>query len=117
MNVKTKLAKVVKYSHFSLGIFIVFGFLIPKKYLIFHIVFWPLLVIHWKTNNNKCVLTQVEHFLNDTKETNDEPFILKHVKNFGFNVTEKFVDKMMFMIFTIPWLFTCWRLFKDLPYK
>ena len=46
--------------HHIANIFAQFGFLCSDKRLLFLYLFTPILVvIHWKTNNNKCLLTEI----------------------------------------------------------
>jgi hypothetical protein len=55
-----KKAYPILLIHHIINIFAQFGFLFNDKTLLTIYVFAPILtMIHWKTNNNKCVLTQI----------------------------------------------------------
>ena len=59
--------------------FTFFGFLLPPKYLIYYILFWPFILLHWTTNDNKCILQQIKNKLNGVDE--EEPLIDNHSIN------------------------------------
>ena len=47
-------------THHIINVFSQFGFLCNDKYLLIAYIFAPIIVIgHWLTNNNKCVLTEM----------------------------------------------------------
>lgn len=49
--------------HHIINIFAQFGWMCDNKYILYAYLFAPLIVLmHWKTNDNKCVLTQ---YVND----------------------------------------------------
>ena len=56
--------------HRIVSYFMLFGFLLPKKYLIYHLLSFPLIYLHWITNNKNCILSQFEHYLKGTKYDN-----------------------------------------------
>lgn len=59
--------------HFmTTGLFMLFGFLLPRKYLVYYIIFWFIIQVHWLSNNGKCVLTELENINggHSDKETN-----------------------------------------------
>jgi len=51
--------------HSLLQVFLAFGFLLPKKYLMYYIFCWPTMLLCWKTNNDKCFITEWENKLNN----------------------------------------------------
>ena len=40
-----------------------FGFMLPKKYLTYHLPWFPLIIMHWLTNDNYCFITDLEEYL------------------------------------------------------
>jgi len=54
------LNNIIFILHILLLVFAVLGCLLPKKWLILHLLVWPLIIIHWLTNNDNCILTQLE---------------------------------------------------------
>ncbi len=54
-------ADLVKLAHISIITYMTFGWIIPNKVVWFSITLMtPALHIHWKTNDNKCILTTIE---------------------------------------------------------
>lgn len=52
------------YLHFAVMIFIVTGWLIPARPLLyFYLGFLPLVALHWQVNRNSCVLNNIESWL------------------------------------------------------
>lgn len=39
------------------------GFMLPKKYLTYHLPWFPLIIMHWLTNDNYCFITDLENYL------------------------------------------------------
>ena len=76
---KKILKPIVRTIHILLIIFFFAGAFIPKKYLILFIFTWPLLYLHWQTNNNKCIFTEIEYWLDDNEEE-----VLNQYENFPF---------------------------------
>ena len=68
----------------------VFGFLLPKKLLIFHLLIWPSMIIHWIFNDNKCILTELEVELSGKSwgESQAE-FSTKLLRTLGFNLNSE----------------------------
>lgn len=52
------LAKVIATLHFASILFLIFGWLLPLEWLIFHVVSIPLVILQWKINDDQCYLTQ-----------------------------------------------------------
>ena len=52
------------YLHFAVMIFIVAGWAIPvRAILFFYLGFLPLVALHWQINKNSCVLNNIESWL------------------------------------------------------
>jgi hypothetical protein len=52
--------QLITLLHFFITIFTFFGILLPNKYIKYYILFIIILQIHWLTNNNECIITQIE---------------------------------------------------------
>ena len=50
---------IVHTIHKLLVYFTIFGFLLPRKYLICHLLVFPIILFHWILNDNKCAFTQL----------------------------------------------------------
>jgi hypothetical protein len=58
------LGNICFYLHFAVMIFIVAGWAIPlRAVLFFYLAFLPLVAIQWQFNKNSCVLNNIESFL------------------------------------------------------
>jgi hypothetical protein len=65
----TILSKAVRYIHYAFMLLLVFGFILPHKYLIYYLFLLPGILIHKNLNDNKCMLTELESLL-DNKNLN-----------------------------------------------
>lgn len=106
--------------HKLLVYFITFGCILPVKYLPFHLIMWPIVYIHWKLNDNKCVLTQLEQWVKDgtsmkdvrkvgEKRDCDFYFAKKTLNDYSITVTDDDIDKLIYIIFSISWLISFYR--------
>ena len=51
---------IILYLHHFLSLFVKFGFLVENRLLLLIYLFTPFIaIIHWKTNKNYCILTQI----------------------------------------------------------
>jgi hypothetical protein len=97
-----------------------FGCFLPKKYLPFHLLSWPLVYLHWKTNNNKCVISQIEYKLkynttinSPTSDNHDDDyyFMKKIFKDIGADFSNKQLSYLTYSLFTISWIISFFRYF------
>lgn len=73
---KTILIRLIQYIHMAVLIFVIAGALLPwREVWLVHLVFLPLMYLHWKTNRNRCVLTQIEAHLKGEREVSESGFI------------------------------------------
>jgi hypothetical protein len=69
---------LTKTLHLAITAFVVFGWLYSQEnVLLVHVIFVPVLIVHWKTNNNRCVLSNIEAWLQgvDVATQEQAPFI------------------------------------------
>ena len=65
MSLKFVVIKLLEVLHFAIVIFVIFGCLFTSRLvLLFHLIFLPILILHWKTNQGVCYLTQIENKIN-----------------------------------------------------
>ena len=109
---------LIHIFHKILVITVMCGFLFPKKYLIYHLISWPLVWLHWELNNNYCFLTQIERRLNEkinpkikNKEKNNSEFMKKIFNDMGIYISVEKIDILTKLIFTTSWLITVFRYF------
>ena len=120
--VKRKLSLVIHFFHKLFVYFIVFGFLLPKKYLIYHLIAWPLVWFHWKTNNNYCFLTQIENRLNEQNVPNvveaqensgDTEFMKRLFNSMGIMISLERIHLLTQILFTTSWTISSYRYFTN----
>ncbi len=58
------------------------------RILFIYLVYVLLIVIHWKFNDNQCILTNLEE--ENDEESQEEEFILKHLKSMGLGKLTEF---------------------------
>ena len=110
----TILSRLVRYIHIALLFILIFGVFLPGKYLIYYLILWPAVIIHWSFNDNKCMLTELESQLNENHvnmNINDEIIHYKYLaifKNFKkINIYFDSIDKFasyLHAIYMICWL-------------
>ena len=109
------LSSFIHIFHRILTYFTLFGFLLPRKYLIYHLFFYPSMIIHWMTNNNKCILTELEIKLSGRSWSEFESsFGIKLFNSLGFNIkkdknTSDFITKLYITTYTISWFISLYR--------
>lgn len=93
------------------------GLFSSSKYaLLLHSSIYPLTMIHWKTNNGNCYVTEIEQKL--VKNTKYESWVIKYplftqryVNLFGIHTEKETMDKLTKIVFTLSWGFTLFKLF------
>jgi hypothetical protein len=119
---KKNISLVIHIFHKLFVYFVVFGFLLPKKYLIYHLVTWPLVWFHWKTNNGYCFLTQLESRLNNKDSPNvveahansgDSEFMRQLFNNIGIVISLERIHLLTEILFTTSWVISFYRYFTN----
>ncbi len=55
------MVQVIHLTHWVVLLFVLLAWMSPWPALLWlHVVFVPGMIIHWRTNNNRCVLTELE---------------------------------------------------------
>jgi hypothetical protein len=105
--------------HYSIVAFITLGAFLPKKYLFYFIFAWPLMILHWKTNNDKCFITELECWLDKQpycdRSDNEYPFVTHLLSFFNIKITDKKTKNNIIMYgLTFFWLIGMGRYYKVL---
>ena len=114
------LADLIHIIHKILVYYTMFGCFLPEKYAKYHYFIWPLIRLHWLTNKNYCILSQIELNLRNKKhllktvdkdhEDGDSGFMKIVFKQlFGIELTVKKSDDLTRIIFTISALISFYR--------
>ncbi len=103
-------------AHWAVLIFVLTAWLSPwPSVLWLHVVFVPLMLLHWKTNENRCVLSELEEKYKSTnseiKRAEESQFIkMVWMKIFGRLPTEGTLDFINYGLSALVWLFSVVRL-------
>jgi hypothetical protein len=111
---KKVLKHIVRIIHVIMILFLFGGAFIPKKYLILFIFAWPLLYLHWQTNNNKCICTQVECWFDNQPycldQNEDFPFMTQILKIINIEIKDNKTKQYIFCTtLTFFWLIGMYR--------
>lgn len=63
-----------------------------SKHLLIYIMLVILIIMHWKFNNNECILTNLERnkYPEEFKNCEEKDFITKHLHKYGFESIAEF---------------------------
>lgn len=93
--------------HHIMVIFIFFGWLSNNKYILSVYVFIPLIIlIHWKTNNNRCVLTET---VNNMCGLDKDEYIRDFIYLLGIKKT-KYYDPLYKTLLVLIFFFVLFKL-------
>lgn len=116
------LTNLVVFIHTLIVLFLFWGFLLPKKYLIYHLIAWPIVWLHWQLNNQRCILTEWEFKLRGIDDAqiikvteNDSPFMRKFYKVIFGNdktISNETIHNSVVFGFTFAWIISLIRKFK-----
>jgi hypothetical protein len=117
MEIKKIMSWFLKVMHLILGTFLVWGAFISKKYLIYFLFLLPVIYLHWLTNNNNCVLTELELCLDSNPNciNNGENFeILGYILNYmNIDVPHKPDRQIIFCaVVSFFWVVGLYRYYK-----
>ncbi len=98
--------------HLLLTIFMITVWMIPWKWAAWvGIFFLPLVVLHWKTNRNRCVLTLLEQRLREGNlskllpKAQEQLFIRELLRQiFGVNWSPEVVNGIIYFILVFVWM-------------
>ena len=80
-------SNIILYFHHFVNIFANFGWLSNNKYILYTYLLSPIIVlIHWQTNNNKCILSQLHNRLCNQHEDKvfDDIFNIVQLKKYNW---------------------------------
>jgi len=119
-NAKKYMRYFFNLIHYSIAAFMTLGSFLPKKYLVYFIFVWPITVLHWKTNNNKCFITEFVCWIDKQPycdRTSNYPFVTHLLSFFNINITDKKTKNNVIMCgLTFFWLIGVTRYYKVLKF-
>jgi hypothetical protein len=100
--------------HALIILFVIFGWSLPKSYLLYHIFLCSFIYIQWELSNQKCILTELEILLlnNTTNTTNTSPPLWFIIKNYlkKYNITNHDITKIYLYILIVGSVISIFRL-------
>ena len=111
------LQKLFFILHIIVVIFGFIGFLLPKEYLIYHLLLFPIIIIQWLINRNKCIISQVEKIATEAKDNKNKykHFSTRIFNMLGLNFDEDNkedrlkIKKINIVLFSAAWLISLFR--------
>ena len=100
------------YLHIACIVFLIFGWLLPKAFLIPHMVFIPLVILQWRFNSNQCVLTQLQQKLEGKTLNREEEgqFVKELFKKLNFEPSDRQLNFIIYGLFIISFVISSFRL-------
>jgi hypothetical protein len=103
-------AQLVHTVHWIFLLFVLTGWLLPwPAALAAHLLMIPGLILHWRTNNNRCVLTEIEERLRpkvDRESVVEEGQFIKGAwaKAYGQEPTDELLSRVIYGTMVFVWL-------------
>lgn len=111
--------KIIEIFHEIFVITMIYGFILPKPFLKYYLLLWPITYIHWQFNNDKCFLTELEYKFKGIKEESpisskdhNYPFMRKLYSKFNIHLTDEQIHNFIIMKINIFWLIGAVRYLK-----
>ena len=107
---------ILNLTHKIILYFMLFGFILPQKYIWIHAITWPIVYTHWLTNDGNCVLTEYEYKLKGKEigknnNLHEYPFMRQTFSEVGVNLTDEQIDKYVIKYITIVWVISVIRFY------
>jgi hypothetical protein len=108
------ISNVIRLLHYLIVFFFFFGFLLPDKYVSYYLLFVIIIKLHWLTNNNECVLTQLEQYYDQDKKVDMRtdtryPFINSMANPIGIYLSDDQYDYIFNVIVSILFLYGIYK--------
>jgi hypothetical protein len=104
--------------HLVILAFIVLGWILPwRGALVFYLVFLPLVILHWKLNDNACALNNLENWLRyrrwraPDRNPEEGAWLRTLIRNLtGVSLTRARMDVVIYAVMALCWGSAWWRL-------
>ena len=115
MHLRTLAADFIRYIHIGLFLFLISGWSCPSPSVLkTHALLIPLLIVHWRTNNNTCFLTNLEHWVRGGKTSHEEQrgsFVKSIVENTcGISPSDSVLEACIYLTMISLMTISFWRL-------
>ncbi len=115
---KKILKTIIIIIHNLIVYFMAFGVLMPDGLLSLFIITWPSVYLHWQFNNNRCILTELEYYLDNkpypptVDDDHDYVYIKKMLTDLNIKLSNNSIHYSILYGFTIFWIVGCIRYIK-----
>ena len=101
------LCSLIQLIHFCILLFVILTpFCSHYKYIFIHVLFIPLLILHWKLNDDTCVLTEIEKII--TKENQNKKTFIGSIIGPVYEPKSNTIQVICFIL----WIISCMKLYK-----
>ena len=85
------------------------GWMLPKKYLNYYFMSFFVLFFHWKINNQKCIITQIQQKLDNKMDDKNYSFTGNMFNNFGIKLNRNQAYLMSYWMFIFVFFIGLYR--------
>ena len=121
-----KLSSILNWLHELFVIVMVLGCMLNINYLRIHLYAFPVLILHWLTNDGYCVITEVTAKMSEEsdklygdKEESSRLFMKRMFKKYGLDLSGYWLNVSTITLFFIAWIISSFRYychFDKLPF-
>jgi len=103
------LLNLIQLVHVLIIIFAIFGCFLPLIYVKYHLFMFPIIYIQWKLTNQKCIMTELEILLDNTKEP-----LWTNIQNYlnNVNLSNDKITIIFLLLLIIGFSISCLRIIK-----
>jgi hypothetical protein len=106
--IKQILKKILVFIHILVSLFLAFGFIMPEPFLFYFLFTWPAIYLHWQINDNRCILTDLEYYLDGKEQAPKNNYEFPFVKKQLAKINIKPTNDMQIYYFFIYGMTTFW---------
>jgi hypothetical protein len=108
------LSLLIRVVHFGILGFILLGSMSSNKLVLtLHLLVIPIVILHWKTNDGRCILSEWDLKLKSSVSSGTEVrghFIRSIFSSIGMSPSDQQLKKIIYAVFAASWISSCFRL-------
>jgi hypothetical protein len=112
----SKLSNLLNWLHELFVIVMIFGCFINDNYIRVHLYAFPILIIHWLTNDGYCFVTEVTAKMSEEsdklygdKEESSRLFMKRFYLKYGLDLSGYWLNVSTITFFFIAWIISSYR--------
>ncbi len=104
------LKTMVVVVHRIIVYFMFIGVLLPNHLLFYYLCVWPGVYLHWQINDQHCILTQLEYYLDGRKfppkaqDDHNYPFAQGILRTIGIYIHDSQLHGLILFVLTTLWI-------------